>query len=150
MASTQIKLRVPADLELTLDGGQDANGNDVEVTRPFRFLKDFVIRQVLNDKRWIGDTEWTFACMEIRTEFKGKVAGDIVSFTSDQYKKLKECVEKPSGGWQLVPQVICQAKDFIDALLNPLKEEDLKKPAPKPQVVDEVYEAPVQEKSAAS
>ena len=148
MATTNISLRIPEDLELTLDGGQDPNGNDIEITRPFRFLKDFVIRQVLNDKRWVQDTEWTFACMEIRTEFKGKEAGDVVSFTSDQYKKLKECVEKPSGGWNLTPQVICQSRAFIDALLSPLKEEDLKKKA-KSEAVDAVVLQEPKETAAA-
>ena len=118
MASTKIRLRVPKDLELTLDGGQDDKGNDLTVTREFRFVRDFIRRHVLNDKRWVQDTDWTYAGMEIRGEFEDVKADDVVELSSDQYKKLKESVEKPTGGWQLVPQVMFQIRPFLDAILE--------------------------------
>jgi hypothetical protein len=129
--ATKIKLRVPKDIELELDGGQDASGNDITVTKPFRFSKDFLRRHVLNDKRWVQDNDWLYAGMEIRGEFEDVKEDEIVELTSDQYKKLKESVEKPTGGWNLVPQVMFQIKTYLDAILEPVKPEDLvkKKPA---------------------
>jgi hypothetical protein len=135
MASTKTRLRIPEDVVLELDTGTDEAGNDTTMSKPFRFIKDFVLRHVLNDKRWIQDSDWTFAGMEIRGIYKDALASGarFVDLTNDQFKKLKECGDKPSGGWTIVPQVMFQITHFIDAVTEAMKEEEarpVQKPAP--------------------
>jgi hypothetical protein len=140
MASSKVRLRIPKDVELELDAGPDANGDDQVVSKPFRFVKDFVFRHILNDKRWIQDSDWTFAGMEIRGLYKDALTSgaEFVELTNDQAKKVKECAEKPSGGWTIVPQVMFQITHYIEALITPVKEEELKKVAkPAVETVDE-------------
>lgn len=107
-------IKIPEDFQLDVEDGEIAQG----VPPSFTFVSWFITRTILRDhKFWGATTERLFACMEIRTAFKGKKSGELVEITEDQWRKLCECVNTPSEPYNVI--VMVSGKTFFDAVLKP-------------------------------
>lgn len=89
-----------------------------------------VVDWLTNDAHFSKPAKLGKVAAEILSEFEGKAAGEFVKLTSDQYGHLKQVLDNQSAPFPAV--LLKQIVPHIDALLEPLSEEQFRKQAAPP------------------
>jgi hypothetical protein len=115
------KITVPQDVTL-LDPATD---EPIKEQKPVTF-KAFVLGAVLTDDRWRKDLDSIEIALKISkaVKFYALQPGDDVRLEDEDFKRLKECVEKPTNGYGMwASAMVIQLSPFLFAIKNAVKEE---------------------------
>ena len=107
-------ITVPAPVQVEFDKQGAPNETD---TIEYTFYRNFLSRIVLIDPSFGKDALSVIAAMEIRGKFKDAKPGDKVVLPYEQYKRLKDTVEKPQNPYN--PYVMVQCTSFLLAVMDP-------------------------------
>lgn len=108
-----VTILIPEDIEVSTETGL----NTPPATRTLGFVRDWIVRTVLNDKTWGESMDAMFKGAEIRGYFSGKEPGEEVTIPQGHYDSLLKALSNPSNPYY--PEVAYQVLPFFDAIKNP-------------------------------
>lgn len=107
--------QVPKSIALTVPGNKAQPIVREDETPHEVTFKEFATTSVLADPRWVKDFAHVLAAMH----FSEQLDGETIAMEEGEYLKLKECVEKPTNGFQgWHPAILPQLVPFMQAILE--------------------------------